>query len=157
MGSIPWICVFQQYKEWILGFLIWVSKVPKSIPTGPRLTVNLKNQLSVKPRNSPYKKKFGFAATIHISSRYANAWTVGLRFPKNLEPGIFPTCNFQVFNAQFQNVFETEAETILLLTQKLRSEGKLWLSYVPFDKRRFVGGLAKFQAYAIWFDFKMIL
>ena len=65
------------------------------------------------------KFKYGLASTIHIPSGYA-AWTIGLRFPKNQERGAF-----QVFNAKFQNVFETENETILLIEKKWWTAGKI--------------------------------
>ena len=69
------------------------------------------------------KFKYGLASTIHIPSGYA-AWTVGLRFPKNQERG-----SFQVFNAKFENVFETENETILLLTKKWWTAGKIFTDF----------------------------
>ena len=55
------------------------------------------------------------------NSNMALLRTVGLRFPKNQERGAF-----QVFNAKFENVFETENETILLLTKKWWTAGKIF-------------------------------
>ena len=64
------------------------------------------------------KQKFGLASTIHIPSGFSQ-WSVGLRFPKNQERG-----SFQVFNARFENTYETENEIVLLLTKKYWTKGK---------------------------------
>ena len=83
-----------------------------------------KNGVTVK------KFKYGLASTIHIPSGYA-AWTVGLRFPKNQERGAF-----QVFNAKIENVYETENETILLLTKKWWTAGKIFFGFFYRKRNR---------------------
>ena len=72
-----------------------------------------KNGVSVK------KFKYGMATTIHIPEGFSE-WSVGLRFPKNQERG-----SFQVFNAKFENIYETENETIVLLSKKWWTGGDL--------------------------------
>ena len=94
-------------------FSFWTVRIDRELPAVPfQGSLTLENILK--------KFKYGLASTIHIPSGYA-AWTVGLRFPKNQERG-----SFQVFNAKFENVFETENETILLLTKKWWTAGKIF-------------------------------
>lgn len=65
------------------------------------------------------KFKYGVATTIRIPQGFSQ-WSVGLRFPKNQERG-----SFQVFNAKFENIYETENETVVMLTKKWWSGGDL--------------------------------
>jgi hypothetical protein len=65
------------------------------------------------------KQKFGLASTIHIPSGFSE-WSIGLRFPKNQERG-----SFQVFNARFENIYNTENEVVVLLTKKWWTKGDL--------------------------------
>ena len=86
-------------------FSFWTVRIDRELPAVPfQGSLTLENILK--------KFKYGLASTIHIPSGFAG-WTIGLRFPKNQERGAF-----QVFNANFHNVFENENELIVLIVKK---------------------------------------